>query len=81
MVNKKTLADMSARMNINTGAAMSIFRHNPRYEMNVLVIKLMCDPINHDCPDARIAEDDFIIAFGRRITIVSGANIFCQHRS
>ena len=75
MVDEETFADMGPGMNIDTGEAVGVFRHDTRHQGNPLPQELVGQTIDRDGEKARITEDDFIITLGSRVPFVSGTHI------
>jgi len=53
-------------MNIDPGEAVGVFTHDSRDQRDLLVEELVSDPVDGDGKETRIAEDDFVVALGRR---------------
>ena len=62
-------------MDINAGAAVGILCHDARNQRHIQLIKLMCDAVRRDGGKSRIAQDDFLLVVGRRITLEKGLQI------
>ncbi len=75
MIDKKTISNCGAGVNIDTRDGMSMLGHNPRQQRDSLQVQLVRQPENRNCKDRRISEDHFIDALGRRIAVVRRLHI------
>ena len=76
VVNKEIFTDRGAGINIDSGPAVGMLRHNSRNKRNILYIKFMSNPVYKNSIQSRIGEDDLFLALGRRVAVKTGLNIF-----
>ena len=70
MVDEEAGADGRAGVDVDTGAAVGVFGHDPRDERRIPQIKFMGEPVGGDGCHARVAEYDLVMALGRGIPVV-----------
>ncbi len=75
MIDKKIFSDHRARINIDTGSTVRIFRHNARNKRHLPDIQLMCHPVHKDRKHARIGRNDLLSALCSRISVKSCLHI------
>ena len=78
MIDKKVGANPRAGMQIHPRAAMGPFGHDPWNERDVFQIKLMGQPLDCDRLHERIGDDNFFLAEGGGIAVVSRFGIGAQ---
>ena len=75
VIDEKMRADFRAGMNIDAGAGMGPFRHEPRDQRHFFFVKKMRHSLDRDRFNRRIRDDDFLVTRCRRIAFVSGVDI------
>jgi hypothetical protein len=78
MVDKKTFTDSGAGMDIDSGPAVGILRHDAWDQRYFLLVNLMRYTIYGYGKEPGIAEYNFIVAFCGRVAFVGGADIFAE---
>src|SRR2546423_588717 len=68
-------ANLRARMNVYPCAVMRVLGHDARQKRHSHLVKLVRKTIDHHGVDARIAEDYFVHAIGRRVAIVGRLHV------
>src|SRR5437899_3079319 len=74
MVDEKMRANLRARVDVDTGAAVRPLSHDARNQWH-FVVKQMRHSINGDRFQRRISENDLFVAFRSRIPFVSSVNV------
>ena len=75
MVDKKTLADLCTRMDINARGGMGYLGNNTGNQPCAELVKDMRYSVMDDGGDAWVANQDFVNTQSRRIALISGLNI------
>src|SRR5436309_8354782 len=75
MVYEKVRANLCARMDIDSRAAVRPLGHDARNQGQPLYVKLMRHPLDRDRFKRRISQNYFLIALRRRIALIGRINI------
>ena len=75
---KKCDADGRAGMNVDTGARMRPFRHHARDERRAGLMEPVREPLNGNCLDKRIRQNDLLAPERGRIAFESSFNVRVQ---
>ena len=75
VVDGKALVDLGPGVDVDPGEAVGMLGHDPRQERHPQFEEAVGNPVDRDGIDARVAEDDFIVAARGRVAVVSGAHI------
>ena len=81
VVDRKALVDLGPGVDVDPGEAVGMFGHDPRQERHPQFEKPVGNPVDGDGIDARVAEDDFLVAARGRVAVISGAHIAGQDRA
>ena len=79
VVDEKALADLGARVDIDSSRRMGDFGNHARQQRSAQSVQHMRHPMVDDGGDAGIANQDFVGAFCGGIADISGANVGFEH--
>ena len=79
VVDEEARADRRAGVDVDAGLGVGQFGHHPRNERHAQAVQLVGDAIDRDRLQAGIAEDDFVVALGRRVAAKGGLHVLFEH--
>ena len=75
VVDEEVFTDLCTGIDVDAGAAVGVFGHDAGDVGHVLQIQLVGHPVDVDGVEARVAEDDFLPAFGGGVALKAGLHI------
>ena len=80
VVDVESRTDRGARVNVDAGLAVGVFRYDARQHRNVQPVHHVREPVYHNGVEARIAQDHFLGAIGGRVAALVKVRVFHQPR-
>ena len=74
VVNEEVLTDRRARVDVDTGQAVGVLRHDARYQRNAEQKQLVGDSRGKDCVQARIGANDLVLVIGGGVAFIERLN-------
>src|SRR5262249_17497313 len=78
VVDEEAGTDAGPGVDIDAGLGVGRFRHHARNQGHAQKQKLVCDAIDSNGLQAGIAENDLVIALGRRVALEGGLDVLLE---
>jgi hypothetical protein len=79
VVDEEMVADRRPRMDVDARPRVSLFGHHARDQWHLQTVKQVCQPMNGDGLESRIAEDHLVECPDGGIAVVGGLHIGGEH--
>ena len=81
VVDEEALANSGARVDVNAGPSVAVFRHDPGDKGNAHGVEFVGEALDGDGLETGIAEDHFLLGEAGGVAVVGGLDVSLDKRS